>query len=204
MSDVTRILDACSEDPKAADELLPLVYQELRRLAAARMANEAPGQTLQATALVHEAWIRLLGPEGNQQSWGNRAHFFAAAAEAMRRILIERARKKKRVKHGGDLKRIDLAAIDVAENVDPDVLLEMDEALEKLAVEDPQAVELIKLRFFIGLEMTEIAKTMEISERTAYRMWVFSRAWLYKELRIESDDTDGDKRDLRSGEATQG
>ena len=182
MSDVTRVLNACAEDPKAADELLPLVYQELRRLAAARMANEAPGQTLQATALVHEAWLRLLGPDGNEQSWGNRAHFFAAAAEAMRRILIDRARKKQRVKHGGELKRVNLQDIDVAETVEPDILLEMDEAIEKLAKEDPQAVELIKLRFFIGLEMTEIAKAMEISERAAYRIWAFARAWLYKEL----------------------
>ena len=182
MTDMTRVLNSYAEDPKAADELLPLVYQELRRLAAARMANETPGQTLQATSLVHEAWIRLLGPDGKEQSWDNRAHFFAAAAEAMRRILIDRARKKKRAKHGGELKRINLNDIDIAETVDADVLLEMDEAIEKLAKEDPQAVELIKLRFFIGLEMSEIAKTMEISERAAYRMWAFARAWIFKEL----------------------
>lgn len=182
MRNVTQILDACSEDPRAAEELLPLVYQELRRLAAARMANEAPGQTLQATALVHEAWIRLLGADGNEQSWGNRAHFFAAAAEAMRRILIDRARSKKRIKRGGEWKRVQMDDVDVAETVPPDVLLEIDDAIEKLTKEDPQAAQFIKLRFFIGLEMTEIAKTMEISERAAYRMWAFARAWLFKEL----------------------
>ncbi len=183
MRDVTRILKSASaEDPKAAEELLPLVYEELRRLAQARMANEAPGQTLQATALVHEAWIRLLGPDGNEQSWGNRAHFFSASAEAMRRILIDRARKKKRIKHGGEWKRLNLDDLDVAETVHPDILLDMDDAIQKLALEDPQAVELIKLRFFIGLEMTEIAKTMDISQRAAYRIWAFARAWLYKEL----------------------
>jgi RNA polymerase sigma factor (TIGR02999 family) len=183
MNDVTRILDACSaEAPGAEEQLLPLVYEELRRLAAARMANEMPGQTLQATALVHEAWIRLLGPDGNEQAWDNRAHFFGAAAEAMRRILIDRARKRKRVKHGGKLERINLDGIDVAETTAGDVLLKVDEAIAKLVQEDPQAVELIKLRFFVGLEMAEIAKTMELSERAAYRIWAFARAWLYKEL----------------------
>jgi RNA polymerase sigma factor (TIGR02999 family) len=183
MSDVTRILNSYSpEDPKAAAELLPLVYKELRCLAEARMRNEAPGQTLQATALVHEAWIRLLGPDGNEQCWGNRAHFFAASAEAIRRILIDRARKKKREKHGGKLKRIDFEELDVAETAPPEILLVIDDAIEKLAEEDPDAVKLIKLRFFIGLEMSEIANTMEISERAAYRLWAFARAWLFKEL----------------------
>lgn len=186
MNDATRILNAYPpEDPQAAEELLPLVYQELRNLAEARMRNEAPGQTLQATALVHEAWIRLLGPDGNELCWGNRAHFFAAAAEAMRRILIDRARKKKRVKHGGKLQRIDFEELDVAESAPPEVLLVVDDAIERLAEEDPDAVKLIKLRFFIGLEMAEIASTMGISERAAYRLWAFARAWLFKELRSD-------------------
>jgi RNA polymerase sigma factor (TIGR02999 family) len=183
MNDATRILNAYPpEDPRAAAELLPLVYKQLRSLAEARMRNETPGQTLQATALVHEAWIRLLGPDGNEQCWGNRAHFFAASAEAMRRILIDRARKKKREKHGGKLKCVDFEELDVAETAPPEVLLVIDDAIEKLAEEDPDAVKLIKLRFFIGLEMSEIANTMEISERAAYRLWAFARAWLFKEL----------------------
>ena len=189
MDDATRILNAYPpEDPQAAAELLPLVYKELRSLAEARMRNEAPGQTLQATALVHEVWIRLLGPDGNAQSWGNRAHFFAASAEAMRRILIDRARKKKREKHGGKLKRVDIEDLDVAETTPSDVLLAVDEAIEKLSEEDPDAVKLIKLRFFIGLEMSEIATTLGISERAAYRLWAFARAWLFRELKPETDE----------------
>lgn len=182
-NEVTRILNAYSpEDPQAAEELLPLVYEELRRLAQARMRNEAPEHTLQATALVHEAWIRLLGPDGNEQAWGNRAHFFAAAATAMRRILIDRARRKKRERHGGKLQRVEFEELDVAETADPDTLLEMDEAIERLQKEDPEAAELVKLRFFIGLEMKEIAHSLSLSERAAYRLWSFARAWLYKEL----------------------
>ena len=182
MNDATRMLNACREDPEASEDLLPLVYDELRRLAAARMAREAPGQTLQATALVHEAWIRLLGPEAHTQSWGNRGHFFAAAAEAMRRILIDRARKRQREKHGGGAAHVNLDEIDVAESVTPDVLLKMDAAIAKLQIEDPEAAKLINLRFFVGLEMTEIANAMGVSERGAYRLWAFARAWLYAEL----------------------
>lgn len=186
MSEVTRILNAdLTEDPKAAEALLNLVYEELRRLAEARMSGEGHGQTIQATALVHEAWIRLLGPDGNAQAWGNRAHFFGAAAEAMRRILIDRARKKNRLKHGGELKRLNLDDVDVAETADPEVLLAVNDAIEHIGAEDSQAAELIKLRFFIGLEMAEIAKTMGISERAAYRLWAFARAWLFKELHSE-------------------
>ena len=184
MNDATRILNTYPpEDPRAAAELLPLVYKELRSLAEARMRNEPPNQTLQATALVHEVWIRLLGPDGNEQTWGNRAHFFAASAEAMRRILIDRARKKKREKHGGKLKRVDFEELDVAETAPPEVLLVIDDAIEKLGKEDSEAVKLIKLRFFIGLEMAEVASTMGISERAAYRLWAFARAWLFRELK---------------------
>lgn len=182
MNDSTRLFQACQTDPSAAEELLPLVYDELRRLAVSRMAHESPGQTLQATALVHEAWIRLLGPDAKTQSWSNRGHFFAAAAEAMRRILIDRARKKQRVKHGGGLARINLDDIDVAETVPSDVLLEVDSAIAKLGEEDPTAYELVRLRFFAGLGMTEIASVMDISERSAYRLWAYGRAWLYKAL----------------------
>lgn len=170
------------EETVSDDELVAQLYDELRRLAEARMAQEKPGQTLQATALVHEAWIRLLGPDGNQQAWQSRGHFFAAAAKAMKRILIERARKKGRVKHGGEWKRIDFESLDVAETLQPDALLVVGDAIEKLAAEDPEAAQLINLRFFIGLEMTEIANAMGISERAAYRLWAFARAWLYKEL----------------------
>ena len=190
MSDVTQVLNACADDSEAAAELLPLVYEELRRLATARMAKESPGQTLQATALVHEAWLRLLGPDGNHLSWQNRAHFFAAAAEAMRRILINCARKKGQIKHGGKFERVDLDPIDVAETVDSDTLLEIDEAIEKLEAVDPEAAKLIKLRFFIGLEMTEISSAMNISERAAYRIWAHARAWLYDELRPKTHGVD--------------
>ena len=182
MSDVTRILDAIQQgDPKATEELLPLVYEELRKLAAHKMANEAPGQTLQPTALVHEAWLRLTGNEN--QEWNGRCHFFAAAAEAMRRILVENARRKQRVKHGGALQRIDLTTLDVAIITHDEHLLAVDEALDKLAARDPLGAQLIKLRFFAGLSSVDAARMLGIPERTAKRTWAYARAWLYEELK---------------------
>ncbi len=164
MSDVTRILDRVHEgDPKAAEELLPLVYEELRKLAAAKMANEAAGHTLQPTALVHEAWLRLAGSEA--EHWNSRGHFFGAAAEAMRRILIERARKKARVRHGGRLERVDLEHVTVASQDSDEIVLLIHEALDKLATESPQKAEIVKLRYFVGLEHAEIAEALGIEPR---------------------------------------
>lgn len=184
MNDVTRILNAIGNgDAAASQELIPLVYDELRTLAARKMAHERPGQTLQATALVHEAYLRLLG--GDQQ-WRNRAHFFSAAAEAMRRILIENARRKKSRKHGGDFVKIDLSSVDVAIRTDDEHLLMVDEALQKLAAKDPEAAELIKLRFFVGLSNEEAAKAMGMAVRSATRLWAYARAWLFRE--ISGDD----------------
>lgn len=181
MTEVTQILDALQQgDPQAADQLLPLVYTELRRLASAKMAREPPGQTLQATALVHEAWLRLAG--GRQQTWQNRAHFFAAAAEAMRRILVENARRKARIRHGGGLHRVELDGLDVAATATDEQLLAVSEALDRLAARDPQGAELIKLRFFAGLPNVEAAQLLGIPERTAKRRWAYVRAWLYEEL----------------------
>jgi RNA polymerase sigma factor (TIGR02999 family) len=168
-------------DPNAAGELLPLVYDELRKLAAARMANEAAGHTLQPTALVHEAWLRLTG--NADQVWNGRGHFFAAAAEAMRRILVENARRKRRVKHGGELRRVDFTTLDVAITCDDEQLLALDEALEKLAGRDPLGAQLIKLRFFAGLPNFEAARLLGIPERTAKRTWAYARAWLFEELK---------------------
>src|SRR5258705_5290635 len=168
MSDVTRILEAIQHgDGRAADELLPLVYEELRKLAAHKMANEMPGQTLQPTALVHDAWLRLTG--GANQEWNGRGHFFAAAAEAMRRILVENARRKRRVKHGGKLQRVDLTTPDGAILSDDGHLLAVDEALEKLAARDPLGAQLINLRFFAGLPHVEAAPLFGNSVRTAQR-----------------------------------
>jgi len=181
VSEVTRILDPIAQgDPKAAEELLPLVYEELRHLAAAKMAKEAPGQTLQPTALVHEAWLRLAG--SGPQQWNSRGHFFGAAAEAMRRILIERARKRGRVRHGGGLVRLDGRQLDVAITTDDDLLLRVDEALEKLALEAPDKAQLVKLRFFAGLSIAEAAEALGIAPATAKRHWAFARAWLFTEL----------------------
>jgi len=181
VSDVTHILTALEQgDAGAADKLLPLVYEELRKLASARMANERGTQTLQATALVHEAWLRLVR-EGDR-SWHNRAQFFAAAAEAMRRILIERARRKHALKRGTGAERIDLDHVDVATEADADTLIRVNDALEKLAVQDGQAARLVKLRFFAGLDYAEAAETLGISERSAKRCWSFARAWLFREL----------------------
>jgi len=182
MSEVTRILDAILQgDPKAAEELLPLVYGELRKLAAHKMANEPPGQTLQPTALVHEAWLRLVGNE--EAKFANKAHFFSAAAEAMRRILVENARRKQRLKHGGGQQRVGWTTLDVALTSDSDQLLAVDEALDKLAARDPLAADLIKLRFFAGLPNVEAARLLGLPERTAKRTWAYARAWLYQELR---------------------
>jgi RNA polymerase sigma factor (TIGR02999 family) len=181
VSEVTRIFDSIAQgDPKAAEELLPLVYEELRKLAAHKMANEAPGQTLQATALVHEAWLRLVGKEDAQ--FENRAHFFAAAAEAMRRILIANARRKQRQKHGGGWERVDLEHVQVAEPLPSDELLALDEALTELAQRDPQAAELVQLRFFAGLGQEEAAEVLGLSQRTAYRTWAYARAWLFRQV----------------------
>ena len=187
MSEITRILTALqtgnSKGP--AEELLPLVYDELRKLAAHKMANEAAGHTLQPTALVHEAWLRLAGQDANAQ-FANRGHFFAAAAEAMRRILIDSARLKQAQKRGAGLQRVDLEDVDVAAKADGTTLLRMDEALEKLAREDLPAAELVKLRFFGGLTTEQAAAALGISVRTAKRYWAFARAWLYDELQVPS------------------
>jgi len=181
MSDVTQLLSAIDAgDPKAADQLLPLVYEELRKLASWRMAREAPGQTLQATALVHEAYLRLLGQE--DQQWQNSRHFFSAAAEAMRRILVERARQKARQKYGGDWQRIELDEINVATESSDETLLFVSDALEKLAAKDPVCAELIKLRFFAGIPNHQAAEMLGLSERTAKRNWAYARAWLAKEI----------------------
>ncbi len=182
MSNVTQILSAIEQgDGQASERLLPLVYDELRRLAAEKMAQEAPGQTLQATALVHEAYLRLLGPK-NGGHWDGRRHFFAAAAEAMRRILIENARRKKRVKHGGSLRRVELLDAPLTEGETADDLLALDEALEELAATDAQAAELVKLRLFTGLTIEEAAEALGLAPRTAYRNWAYARAWLYRRL----------------------
>jgi RNA polymerase sigma factor (TIGR02999 family) len=182
MSDVTRILSAVEQgDPQAASQLLPLVYDELRRLAAQKLAQEKPGQTLSATALVHEAYLRLVG-EGEELHWDSRGHFFAAAAEAMRRILIEQARRKQRDKHGGGLQRVDLLDAEVAVTPGDDQIVLLDEALTRLAAVRPQAAELVKLRFFAGLTIEEAAALLRLSPRTARRLWVFARARLRLEM----------------------
>lgn len=180
MSQITTILDRAAEgEAQAAHELLPLVYEELRKLAAARMASEWDTSTLQPTALVHEAWLRLVGSE--QPNWENRGHFFAAAAGAMRRILIDHARRKLSLKRGARAKCLDLGSVDVAIQEDDESLLAMNDALEKLEIEDPQSAELVKLRFFVGL-YKEAAQALDVSERSAKRHWEFARAWLYREL----------------------
>jgi len=181
VSEITTILDrAAGGEARASEELLPLVYEELRKLAASRMASESDNSTLQPTALVHEAWLRLVG--GDQPNWKNRSHFFAAAAEAMRRILIERARRKQCLKRGARPERIDLDRVDIALQADEECLLAMNEALEKLALQDPKSAQLVKLRFLVGLNYQEAAQTLGISERSAKRCWAFARAWLYREL----------------------
>jgi RNA polymerase sigma factor (TIGR02999 family) len=186
MSDVTRILQSIeSGDPKASEELLPLVYEELRRLATHRMAQEPPGQTLQPTALVHEAWLRLTGNENVK--WQGRAHFFGAAAEAMRRILIDIARRKRAARHGGGQQRVDLDEIELAAEVGDDDLLAVNEALEKFAAADRQKAELVKLRYFAGLTIDEAAEILGISPATAKRHWTYARAWLFREISATPD-----------------
>jgi RNA polymerase sigma factor (TIGR02999 family) len=189
MSDVTRILSAIGQgDPSAAEQLLPLVYDELRQLAARRLAHEQAGQTLQATALVHEAYLRLVNDP--RDVWDNRRHFFAAAAEAMRRILVERARRKRRVRHGGGKKRLDLEeACSLVQPPSQD-LLALDEALTRLAALNPARAEVVKLRFFAGLSMSEVAQTLGISLPTAERYWAFARTWLYAELKADEPPAD--------------
>ena len=187
MTDVTRALSAIEHgDPRAAEQLLPLVYDELRRLAARTLAREKPGQTLQATALVHEAYVRLVGggeaAAGRGPRWDGRGHFFAAAAEAMRRILIDRAREKRSRKRGGGRKKLDLDALDLAARAAPDQLLALDEALARLAGEDPAAARLVELRYFAGLTVEEAGKALGVSTATAYRHWKYARAWLHSRL----------------------
>ena len=181
MSEVTRIFDRMhAGDATAAEELLPLVYDELRRLAAHKMANEAAGHTLQPTALVHEAWLRLV--DAPDQHWNSRNHFFMAAAEAMRRILIERARQKSRLKRGGDQQRVPLDELDLAVHADSGTLLLVEEALERLATREPVKAHLVKLRFFVGLSLSEAAAVLGVSDPTAKRYWAHARAWLFQEL----------------------
>jgi RNA polymerase sigma factor (TIGR02999 family) len=181
MSEVTRLLDAAAAgDPHAAAELLPLVYDELRKLAAARLAEERPGQTLQATALVHEAYLRLVG--GQPDGWNGRGHFFAAAAEAMRRVLVNRARDKARLKRGGGRRRVDLNGLSDPATVPAADLLDLDGAIESLAAAYPDCAELVKLRFFAGLTQAEAADALGLARRTADDRWAFARAWLFKAL----------------------
>jgi RNA polymerase sigma factor (TIGR02999 family) len=182
MSEVTRILLAIEQgDPSAAELLLPLVYDELRKLAAEKMAHERPGHTLEATALVHEAYLRLAG-NGQAQNWNSRGHFFAAAAEAMRRILIGNARKKQALKRGGQVKRVDLDAIEFADRPADDKILALEDALIRLTDKDPVKAELVKLRYFAGLTIQEAAAILGISTATADRYWAYSRAWLQNEI----------------------
>ena len=186
MSEVTRVLAAVERgDTHAAEQLLPLVYDELRKLASQRLAGEKPGQTLQPTALVHEAYLRLVDVETSQH-WNGRGHFFAAAAEAMRRILVESARRKKTEKHGGACKRIDLSQAEPLTQADPDAVLDLDEVLTILAAEDPDAAAVAKLRIFAGLSVEEAAQALSTSRANAYRQWAYARAWLHARLGEQS------------------
>jgi RNA polymerase sigma factor (TIGR02999 family) len=187
MSEVTRILSAAEQgDPRAAEQLLPLVYDELRKLAAARLADEKPGQTLQPTALVHEAYLHLVGGPA-QQDWNGRGHFFAAAAEAMRRILVDNARRKRAGVHGGGRERIDLDRAEVITDLPPDRLLNLDEALDQLGRHDPVAGQLVQLKYFAGLSVEQAADALGLSRATAYRHWTFARAWLVCQLAGRGD-----------------
>jgi len=182
MSDVTQLLNAIDAgDPKAADQLLPLVYEELRKLAVVRMANEKMGQTLQPTALVHEAWLKIAGDGGAQ--FANRSHFFKAAATAMRQILIDNARRKQRIKHGGDQAGEELHESRIAVSVPPEELLAVNEALATLALEDPEAAEVVQMRYFVGMSVLEIADALNLAPRTVDRHWAFARAWLKRTIR---------------------
>ena len=188
MSDVTRILSQINDgDPSAAEQLLPLVYDELRKLAAAKMAHEKPGQTLEATALVHEAYVRLVDVE-KVQHWDSRGHFFAAAAEAMRRILVERARKKKRLKRGGERVRADLLEHDLRIDAAADEVLAVDDAMNRLFQEDPIAAEVLKLKYYGGLSVDKAAVALGVSRATAYRHWTYARAWVRAELLGENSE----------------
>ncbi|QDT43129.1 RNA polymerase sigma factor [Gimesia alba] len=190
MQDVTRILQAMeSGDVAATDQLLPIVYAELRKLAGNKLSHEAPGQTLTATALVHEAYLRLVGDSGEERQWDHRGHFFAAAAESMRRILIENARRKKRVKHGGEHDRVDLPEIAAPALDQSDDLLALDAALTEFAKESPEKAELVKLRYFAGLSEQEAADVLGISRATAARHWAYSRAWLFSQIKSDKDQT---------------
>jgi RNA polymerase sigma factor (TIGR02999 family) len=187
MSDVTRILSQIdSGDPQAAEQLLPLVYDELRQMAAARLAQENPGQTLQATALVHDAYLRLVGAR-QPQAWNSRGHFFGAAAEAMRRILVESARRKARRRHGGGLTRVDLLEGDLIAELPPEELLALDDTLSALARHDPKAAELVKLRYFAGLSLDEAAEALGLARTTAWRQWTYALAWLFAQLRAQPE-----------------
>lgn len=185
MNDVNRILSAIEQgDPHAAEQLLPLVYEELRKLAVQKMAQEKAGQTLQATALVHEAYVRLVGA-GDDQPWDSRGHFFAAAAEAMRRILVDKARKKRRLKHGRERQCVELDEVEITIDAPVDDIIALDEALSRLAQQHPQRAELVKLRFFAGLTVDETANALGVSPSTVDRQWTYARAWLYRELALE-------------------
>lgn len=191
MTDVTHILGQIeSGDPSATEQLLPLVYQELRKLAAAKLAQEKPGQTIQATALVHEAWLRLVGSDVEIQ-WNGRGHFFAAAAQAMQRILVESARRKKRLKAGGEFRRVELAAVEASVDGPAIDVLAVDEALQKLEQLDPRKAELVRLRFFAGLTLPEAAAALGISTSTADNDWAYAKAW----LRVEMSDADENEQD---------
>ena len=183
MADVTEILQTIEQgDATAADRLLPLVYDELRKLAAAKLANEAPGQTLQPTALVHDAYVRLVDT-ARAQNWDSRRHFFAAAAESMRRILVEKARRKRREKHGGGARRVDLEDQHWVTSVKPEEVLEVDEAIARLGEEDPTAADVVKLRYFAGMSVAEAAEALNIHRATAHRHWAFARAWIRADVK---------------------
>lgn len=185
MSEITQVLQAIGRgEGGASEELLPLVYEELRKLAAARLAREQPGQTLQATAIVHEAWLRLIAD--GDRTWQNRAHFFGAAAEAMRRIMIERARRKSAVKRGGGLTRVDVEHLDLAAATPDDKVLLIDETLEKLQLEDPEKAKIVVLKFFGGLTNQEVAESLGVAERTVERQWAFARAWILQAIKTQS------------------
>ena len=193
MKDITTILSAAAEgDSGAASQLLPLVYEELRQLANQKMSREKAGQTLNATALVHEAYMRLVGPDGGP-NWDNRGHFFAAAAEAMRRILVENARRKSRHKHGGGRHRVELEKCDISMTAKPHEVLAVNEAVDRLAEEDELAAEIVKLRYFAGLSVEEAGNALELSRANAYRHWKFARAWLQFELQDEVSSEESEK-----------
>ena len=181
MADITQLLgNLKADDPKAAEELLPLVYSELRRVAAAKMAREAANHTLQPTALVHEAWLRLTSE--SQSQWRNRQHFSAMAAEVMRRILVDRARKRLTQKHGGKLERVDIEGLDIPVKAEDETVLKVHEALDQLTKEDPAKAQVVKLKFFVGLTNAEIAALLDINEKTVRRHWTFAKAWLFRDL----------------------